>query len=435
MIKSPFSQREEKDTNHRSLKGSQNQVLQVSWDQTNTSVLEVAGVRALASAEDKEGSKDISSPEKQAGLRPSDGEQSDNQAVDMTKGGIEKSKDRDTLPAQQKVQDTVRAQQKVQIVQTANDEIKVRGLQAGQQLVQMPDGKLQIFAKPAGGAELEISAPSLSSSDASTSKPECSKQQQDVPKTVANDSEANENVATVTVLDKLNMAEKRERLAEDGMVDDELEPVPSSSQTSVINSKSTMAQIEAESKVTPGVAGPIECIEQIANFIQKTNISTGQVIGATASNARKRLFSPGSTPMQTQNIRFAKKRRQSRTQRAGLYFPVTRMVNKLKKGRYARHIGVGAGVYMAAVLEYLTAEVLELAGSFTTFYGRVRITPRSILLTMKHDYELDKLTKNIIVPQGGVRPNIHPALVPKNPAATDPLANSDAQMRGDVSGK
>lgn len=435
MIKSPFSQREEKDTNHRSLKGSQNQVLQVSWDQTNTSVLEVAGVRALASAEDKEGMKDMSSPERQAGLRPSDGDQSDNQAVDLTKGGIEKSKHRDTVPAQQKVQDTVRAQQKVQIVQTANDEIKVRGLQAGQQLVQMPNGKLQIFAKPAGGAELEISAPSLSSSDASTSKPGSSKQQQDVPKTVANDSETNENVATVTVLDKLNMAEKRERLAEDGMVDDELEPVPSSSQTSVINSKSTMAQIEAESKVTPGVAGPIECIDQIANFIQKANISTDQVIGATASNARKRLFSPDSTPMQTQNIRFAKKRRQSRTQRAGLYFPVTRMVNKLKKGRYARHIGVGAGVYMAAVLEYLTAEVLELAGSFTTFYGRVRITPRSILLTMKHDYELDKLTKNIIVPQGGVRPNIHPALVPKNPAATDPLANSDAQMRGDVSGK
>ena len=52
-------------------------------------------------------------------------------------------------------------QQKVQIVKNADGEIKVRGLLPGQQLVQMPDGKLQIFSsessspvKPVAGAKV-----------------------------------------------------------------------------------------------------------------------------------------------------------------------------------------------------------------------------------------------------------------------------------------
>jgi len=53
----------------------------------------------------------------------------------------------------------------------------------------------------------------------------------------------------------------------------------------------------------------------------------------------------------------------SRSSRAGLQFPVGRIHRLLRKGNYAERVGAGAPVYMAAVMEYLAAEVLELAGN------------------------------------------------------------------------
>lgn len=53
-----------------------------------------------------------------------------------------------------------------------------------------------------------------------------------------------------------------------------------------------------------------------------------------------------------------KKKAVSRSVKAGLQFPVGRLGRYLKKGRYAQRVGSGAPVYLAAVLEYLAAEVL-----------------------------------------------------------------------------
>lgn len=59
----------------------------------------------------------------------------------------------------------------------------------------------------------------------------------------------------------------------------------------------------------------------------------------------------------------AKTTKQTKSSRAGLTFPVGRITTALKRGKYAERIGTGAGIYMAATLEYLLAEVLELSGN------------------------------------------------------------------------
>ena len=103
----------------------------------------------------------------------------------------------------------------------------------------------------------------------------------------------------------------------------------------------------------------------------------------------------------------------SRSAKAGLQFPVGRVARYLKKGKYAERIGAGAPVYLAAVLEYLTAEVLELAGNAARDNKKNRIVPRHIQLAIRNDEELGKLLGQVTIAAGGVLPNIHTVLLPK----------------------
>ena len=102
----------------------------------------------------------------------------------------------------------------------------------------------------------------------------------------------------------------------------------------------------------------------------------------------------------------------SRSAKAGLQFPVGRIARFLKQGRYAERIGAGAPVYMAAILEYLAAEVLELAGNAARDNKKSRIVPRHIQLAVRNDEELNKLMSNTTIASGGVLPNIHMFLLP-----------------------
>jgi histone H2A len=106
----------------------------------------------------------------------------------------------------------------------------------------------------------------------------------------------------------------------------------------------------------------------------------------------------------------------SRSAKAGLQFPVGRVARYLKKGKYAERVGAGAPVYLAAVLEYLAAEVLELAGNAARDNKKSRIVPRHIQLAIRNDEELSKLLGSVTIAAGGVLPNIHSVLLPKKSA-------------------
>ena len=103
----------------------------------------------------------------------------------------------------------------------------------------------------------------------------------------------------------------------------------------------------------------------------------------------------------------------TRSSKAGLQFPVGRIARFLKQGRYSERVGAGAPVYLAAVLEYLAAEVLELAGNAAKDNKKTRIVPRHIQLAIRNDEELNKLLANTTIASGGVLPNINAFLLPR----------------------
>eukprot|EP00731_Ephydatia_muelleri_P002523 Em0001g2523a len=109
----------------------------------------------------------------------------------------------------------------------------------------------------------------------------------------------------------------------------------------------------------------------------------------------------------------ARAKAKSRSARAGLQFPVGRVHRLLRQGNYAERIGAGAPVYLAAVMEYLAAEILELAGNAARDNKKQRINPRHLQLAIRNDEELNKLLAGVTIAQGGVLPNIQSVLLPK----------------------
>ena len=96
----------------------------------------------------------------------------------------------------------------------------------------------------------------------------------------------------------------------------------------------------------------------------------------------------------------------SASARAGTLFPVGRLNRLLKHGRYSQRQSSTAGAFMSGVLEYLTAEIVELAGNICEQHKKKTIAPKHINLGVRSDDELSKLMCEVVISQGGQLPNV-----------------------------
>ncbi|XP_067883611.1 histone H2A.J-like [Heterodontus francisci] len=115
--------------------------------------------------------------------------------------------------------------------------------------------------------------------------------------------------------------------------------------------------------------------------------------------------------------RKARSKAKSRSSRAGLQFLVGHDHRLLRKDNYAERVGAGAPVYLAAVLEYLNAEILELAGNAARDNKKTRIIPRHLQLAVRNNEKLIKLLGEVTIALGGVLPHIQALLLPKKTSA------------------
>ncbi|XP_046666593.1 histone H2A-like [Homalodisca vitripennis] len=108
-----------------------------------------------------------------------------------------------------------------------------------------------------------------------------------------------------------------------------------------------------------------------------------------------------------------KRKAKSHSSRAGLQFPFGRIHRLLRKGNYAKRVGVRAPTYLATVMEYLAAEVVELPGNAARNNNKTRIIPRHLQLAIRNE-ELNKLLFGVTTTKGGVLLNNQVVLLPTN---------------------
>ena len=91
----------------------------------------------------------------------------------------------------------------------------------------------------------------------------------------------------------------------------------------------------------------------------------------------------------------------SQSHRADTLFPVGRLNRLLKHGRFSDRVSSSAGVFLAGMLEYLTAEIFELAGNMCQAKKRKTIIPQHLNLGIRNDQELSQLMCEVTIAAGG----------------------------------
>ena len=127
----------------------------------------------------------------------------------------------------------------------------------------------------------------------------------------------------------------------------------------------------------------------------------------------------------------SKRKSQTLSQRAGVAFPAGGSIKTQLRSYGRKRVSPGAAVAVAAALEYITAELMNVAGDACDQLKAKRLAPLHILRAVAADKELKALFPHDIA-QGGVLPFIHNRLKPKK---SKPRVVSGKKYIGQRSGK
>ncbi|XP_004648639.1 histone H2A-Bbd type 1-like [Octodon degus] len=87
----------------------------------------------------------------------------------------------------------------------------------------------------------------------------------------------------------------------------------------------------------------------------------------------------------------SRKKAISRSSRAELQFPVSRVERYLREGGYAQRLSSTTPVFLAGVLEFLTANILDQAGKEAQGKHKKRIAPQHLETVIGSIQQLDPL--------------------------------------------
>eukprot|EP00754_Rhynchopus_humris_P014560 Rhum_TRINITY_DN14394_c0_g1::Rhum_TRINITY_DN14394_c0_g1_i2::g.86037::m.86037/K11251/H2A; histone H2A len=135
----------------------------------------------------------------------------------------------------------------------------------------------------------------------------------------------------------------------------------------------------------------------------------------------------------------SKKARSTLSEKAQLQFPVARIGSALKKGRYATRVSGTGAVFLTAVLQYCTSELLSLSAKAAETSHKKggkkahQIKPRHICAAVREDDDLSTLLRDVAIAGGGVQQGVHTAIA--NNAGTGKKSSKPSKSKGSKSDK
>ena len=83
----------------------------------------------------------------------------------------------------------------------------------------------------------------------------------------------------------------------------------------------------------------------------------------------------------------------SKSAKAGLKFPVSRVNRHLREGSRSKRVAGSAPVFLSAVLELCVSEIFDAAGAAAEAQNRKRVNPTDLLQSLRQNRELRMLFK------------------------------------------